>query len=159
MNNLPKRKQIRIKDFDYSTAGAYFVTVCTKDRNKILWQSVGADNIRPKSISLSPVGEIVEQGILQISEHYKSITVDKYCIMPDHIHLIIRINCDESGRIISAPTLSTVVGSLKRWVSKQAKNSIWQKSFFDHAIRNEQDYVETMNYIKNNPLKYKTPTE
>jgi len=159
MNNLPKRKQIRIKDFDYSTAGAYFVTVCTKDRNKILWQSVGADNIRPKSISLSPVGEIVEQGILQISEHYKSITVDKYCIMPDHIHLIIRINCNESGRIISAPTLSTVVGSLKRWVSKQAKNSIWQKSFFDHAIRNEQDYVETMNYIKNNPLKYKTPTE
>ncbi len=155
MNKLPKRKQIRIKDFDYSTAGAYFVTVCTRNRDKILWQPVvvGADNIRPKSIPLSTVGEIVEQGILQISEHYKSVTVDKYCIMPDHIHLIIRINCDESGRIISAPTLSTVVGSLKRWVSKQAKNSIWQKSYYDHVIRNEQDYCEISEYIENNPLK------
>ena len=154
MNEFPKRNQIRITDFDYSTPGAYFITVCTANREKIFWNSVGADIIRPQNIPLSNAGKIVEQGISQIAEHYDNVFVDKFCIMPDHIHLILRIESDIGGRIISAPTLSTVVGSMKRWASRQIGRPIWQKSFYDHGIRNQQDYDEIWEYIENSPLKY-----
>lgn len=154
MNGQPKRKQIRIKEYDYSAPGAYFVTICTKNRAQILWETVGADIIRPQDVSLSVVGKIVEQGVLQISNHYDHIAVDKFCIMPNHVHLILVIQNNEDGRMISAPTVSKVVGSMKRWVSKQIGRSIWQKSFHEHGIRNQQDYDEIWEYIENNPMKY-----
>ena len=154
MSEMPKRKQIRIEDYDYSAPGAYFVTICTKNRAQILWETVGADIIRPQDVSLSVVGKIVEQGVLQISNHYDHIAVDKFCIMPNHVHLILVIQNNEDGRMISAPTVSTVVGSMKRWASKQIGRSIWQKSFYEHGIRNQPDYDEIWEYIENNPLKY-----
>lgn len=154
MNTLPERKPIRIADYDYSTPGAYFITICTVNREKLFWHSVGADIIRPQALPLSAAGKIAEQGILQIAEHYENVVVDKFCIMPDHIHMILRIEPDINGRIISAPTVSTVVGSMKRWVSRQIGRPIWQKSFYDHGIRNQQDYDEIWAYIENNPLKY-----
>lgn len=154
MNDFPKRKSIRIENYDYSIPGAYFITVCTANREKIFWNSVGADIIRPENIPLSPTGTIAEQGILQIPSHYQNIFVDKYCVMPDHIHLIIRIEDSMDGRMISAPTVSTVVGSMKRWVSRKVGRPIWQKSFYDHGIRNQQDYDEIWQYIENNPLKH-----
>ena len=154
MTDLPKRKSNRVKSYDYTTCGAYFITVCTANREKIFWKSVGADIIRPQNVPLSEIGEIVQQSIWQIPEHYENVFVDQYCIMPDHIHLIIRIGTDANGRMISAPTMSTLVGSMKRWVSRQAGRSFWQKSFYDHCIRNQQDYDEIWQYIENNPLKY-----
>lgn len=154
MDQYPKRKPVRIENFDYSAPGAYFITVCTANREKIFWNGVGADSIRPQNLPLSNAGRIAEQGILQIVEHYENVVVDKYCIMPDHIHLILRIESNIGGRIISAPTVSTVVGSMKRWVSKQVGRPIWQKSFYDRGIRNGQDYDEIWQYIESNPLKY-----
>ena len=153
-NPLPNRKNIRIGDYDYSTPGAYFITVCTANREKIFWNGVGADIIRPQNVPLSIIGNIVAQAICQIPNHYENVSVDKYCIMPDHIHLILRIEADRSGRMISAPTVSTVVGSMKRWVSRQVGRPIWQKSFYDHAIRNQQDYDEIWQYIEKSPTKY-----
>ena len=154
MNELPKRKQIRIEPYDYSAPGAYFITVCTANREKIFWNRVGSDIIRPQNVSLSAVGKIAAQAIRQIPTHYENVSVDKYCIMPDHIHLILRIESNVGGRMISAPTVSTVVGSMKRWVSRQVGRPIWQKSFYEHGIRNQQDYDEIWEYIENNPLKY-----
>ncbi len=154
MIKLPERKNNRLKDYDYSLCGAYFVTICTANRHSYFWNNVGADIIRPQDIKLSTIGEIVEQSILQIPDKYDNVSVDKYCIMPDHIHLILRIESDDNGRMISAPTLSTIVGSMKRWASKQTGFSVWQKSFYDHGIRNKQDYDEIWEYIDNNPLKY-----
>ena len=154
MNELLRRKHIRITDYDYSTPGAYFITICTANREEILWNGVGADISRPQNVPLSTVGKIVEQGILQMAQHYENVAVDKYCVMPDHVHFILRIESDIGGRIISAPTVSTVVGSMKRWVSRQIGRPIWQKSFYDHGIRNQQDYDEIWQYIEDNPLKY-----
>ena len=122
MNNLPKRKPIRIENYDYSTPGAYFITVCVNDRKPILW-NVGAATCRP---NLSKIGAVVETAILQIPEHYPAVSVDKYCVMPDHIHMILSINTDEDGRQVAAPTVSTVIGHMKRWVSMQIGYSIWQ---------------------------------
>lgn len=154
MEEVPKRKPIRLTEYDYSTPGAYFITLCTANRAKILWKPVGADIIRPNGLPLSTVGKIVEQGILQIPEHFENIYIDKYCIMPDYVHLILRIDSGPDGLIISAPTISTVVGSMKRWVFRQVGRSIWQKAFYDHCIRNQQDYNEIWEYIQYNPLKY-----
>ena len=124
MLDLPRRKPVRIENYDYSTPGTYFITVCTANRENIFWDVVGADIIRPQEIPLSAAGKTVEQGILQMAEHYENVVVDKYCIMSDHIHLILRIKSDLGGQILSAPTVSTVVGSMKRWVSRQVGRPI-----------------------------------
>ena len=155
MNNLQKRKNIRLEEYDYSTAGAYFVTICVNKRYAVLWENVGADIIRPLTTDfdnyLSEYGEIVKKAIENIPLYHPTAEVKKYCIMPDHIHLIVFLNCN-NGRIISAPTLSTIIGSMKRWVSKQAGFPIWQKSFYDTIIRNEKMYLEIWKYIDENPL-------
>ena len=151
---LPKRKRIRIENYDYATVGAYFITVCTADKEKILWDVVGADIIRPQKIPLSAIGKIVEESILQIPTHYENVFVDKYCVMPNHVHLILRITLCENGRMISAPTVSAIVGSMKRWVSRKVGKPIWQKSFYDHTVRNQYDYDEIWQYIDTNPGKW-----
>ena len=105
MTYLPKRKNVHNEKNDESTPRAYFITVCTAKREKIFWNGVGADIIRTENIPLSASGKIVKKGILEISKHYENVVVDKYCIMPDHIHMILRIESDIDGRIISAPTI------------------------------------------------------
>ena len=150
MNDFPKRKPNRLKGFDYSSNGVYFITICTDNRKCILSKIVGADSIRPCNVQLTKYGEIVKIGIENISKIYKDCLVDDYVIMPNHIHLIITINT-YSGRIISAPT---VIGQFKRYVSKECGCSIWQKGFYDHIIRDEEDYNSKAEYIINNPLKW-----
>lgn len=151
---LPQRKRIRLKDYDYRQNGVYFITICTADRKPLLWRSVGADIIRPHKPTLSQFGEIVKTAIEQIPSHYENAAIDKYTIMPNHIHLVLFISSDKSGRILSAPTLSRIVGSMKRWVSKQMGISIWQKFFHDHIIRNEREYQKIWEYIDTNPLRW-----
>jgi len=102
---------------------------------------------------------LVETAILSLSEHYDNVIVDKYCIMPDHIHMILIIRSDMSGRMISAPTLSNVIGQMKRWVSKQIGFSMWQKSFYDRIIRDEEEYLKIWKYIDENPIKIRIAGE
>ena len=173
-NVLPKRKQIRIKDYDYSTPGAYFITVCTANREKIFWSDrrgelcspayniQTGDQRSPLRIELSDVGKIVDAEIQKINTVYDAVRVDKYCIMPDHIHMILVIDTDENGRTCRgelrspacAPTISRVIKQFKGSITKQIGRPVWQKSFYDHGIRNQQDYDEIWEYIENNPLKY-----
>ncbi len=150
--SFPKRKKIRLSDYDYSASGAYFITVCINDRKPILWD----DDPVTDTPKLSAIGCVVKDAVNQISEHYDMISVDKYCIMPDHIHLLIRTDSDVDGRQVAAPTISTVVGSMKRWVSIQLGYSIWQKSFIDRVIRNDDGYLAVWEYIENNPIKLDT---
>lgn len=158
MVEFPNRKIVRLGNYDYSQGGYYFVTVCTKDRESILSKitatpNVGADIIRP---SLSAYGKVVDEAIKSIPLHYEGVYVDKYVIMPNHIHLILVMPPRWGGRIISAPTrsVSTIIGQMKRYVSKKTGKVIWQKSFFDHVIRNEADYLKHWNYIEQNPIKW-----
>ena len=99
MKELPVRKNIRLKNYDYSNTAYYFITICVKDRHELLWnEPVGTRIARP---SLSGIGETVEKAIENIPNIYKSITIDKYVIMPNHIHLILIItndHTDDHGR-------------------------------------------------------------
>ena len=144
METQPKRKPIRIENYDYSAPGAYFVTICTKNRQPLLCDIVGDDaHIVPKKYGL-----IVEKYIRNVPE------IEKYVLMPDHIHLIVRM---DNGRMwASAPTknLSGIVRSIKTLTTKEMGVSIFQRSYYDHVIRNQQDYDEIWEYIENNPMKY-----
>ncbi len=152
---LPKRKPNRLNNFDYSTPGAYFVTICTKDHKCMLWDDVGASIARPQTHQLSKYGIIVEKAIRDIPAHYPAISVDQHVVMPNHIHLLLQINTDTDGRPMVAPTISTVVQQLKGVVTKQIGHSIWQKLFHDHVIRDERDYLKIWAYIDNNPARWK----
>ena len=115
MNELPKRKHIRIGDYDYSTPGAYFITVCTANREKIFWSDCRGELRSPVNVPLSEVGMIVDKEINKVNTVYGAVRVDKYCIMPDHIHFIISINTDADGRTQFAPKIMEVLRQ-KGWV-------------------------------------------
>ena len=149
---LSKRKPNRLPEYDYSRAGYYFITVCTKDKEPLLWlPSVGATCGRPP---LSPLGLIVEEELLHLDSVYANIRLDKFVIMPNHIHLILMIGSDGCGRPQVAPTISRVMKQFKGAVTKRAGLPLWQKSFHDHVIRNESDYLRIWRYMDTNPLKW-----
>ncbi len=156
---LPQRKRNRLENYDYSTSGAYFLTICTKDKKCLFWKNntancVGEDTIlQPDNIKLSVYGKIVENAILDIPNHYSEIRVMDYVVMPNHIHIVLFIPYDD-GRIISSPTVSTVVGQMKRAVTKQIGEKIWQRSFHDHVIRGKKDYEKIASYTRENPMKW-----
>ena len=152
---LCERKPNRLTDYDYNQNGAYFVTICTQDRQKLLSQIVGDGFPVPK-----PYGRIAEKMIHQITTKYANVLVDNYVIMPDHIHLLLRFdwNCGTGN---PSPTLGNVIGWYKYQVTRQINlltNTqgvrVFQRSYYDHVIRNQQDYDETWQYIENNPRKW-----
>ncbi|MBE6675138.1 MAG: transposase [Ruminococcaceae bacterium] len=151
---LPKRKNNRLKNFDYSSCGAYFITVCTLNRKNYFWENVGAIIDRPQQIELSLIGKIVDKAIQNITIVYPTLSLESYVIMPNHIHLLLRACTDEYGRSMIAPTMSRVIKQLKGAVSKKVGTCIWQKSFHDHIIRNRDDYNEHLQYIYENPIRW-----
>ena len=90
--DLPKRKQIRLREYDYSSLGAYFVTVCTQDRRCILSDiAVGDGVLDVPNVRLSSYGKTVEETLREIETAYAWLSLDRYVIMPNHIHLLLRI--------------------------------------------------------------------
>ena len=162
MNSKPKRKSLRLESYDYSTPGAYFITVCTENKRKILGNLVGHDACDVPHIELSAYGEALEKHIGFMSKKYEHITIEKYVIMPDHFHLLLRItdrNCQKHGvSQASRPTKSEVakfISLLKRYCNKDYGKNIWQTSYYDHIVRNEKDYLDIIQYIENNPIRLK----
>lgn len=153
----PTRKQNRLNHFDYSSTGAYFITICTSCRHNYFWNNnttdavVGATIGRPANVDLSPYGIIADKAVNDIPSFYPGVTVEHYVIMPDHIHLLILIRADKNGRPMVAPTVSRIVQQFKGSVTKKIGRSIWQKSFYDHVIRDREDYARHIKYIYENP--------
>lgn len=156
--DLPRRKNIRLPNYNYSDVAAYFVTVCVKDRHEIFWQDdVGGDaHIAPSQsnydYSLSEYGLVVEKYIKRISG------IKEYIIMPNHIHMIIRISDkrDDVGIVpyTNKQSLSQIIKSFKTLVTKELGFSIWQRSFYDRVIRSPKEYDVLAKYIYENPIKW-----
>ena len=142
---LPQRKKIRVGEYDYSQCGAYFVTICTQNRRPILSNIVGDDaHIVPKRY-----GQIAEKYLKNAAE------IEKYVIMPDHIHMLIHL--EEQGtekRSPQASRIASIVRSIKTLTTKEIGEPIFQRSYYDHVIRNQRDYNEIWEYIENNPRKW-----
>ena len=135
--NLPQRKPNRLPNFDYSTPGAYFITICTENRKPILSRIVGGGAFDAPHTQLTKPGQIVQRYILS-GNRIRGVTVDKYVIMPNHIH----------------PTNAAVphfISTLKRFCHRDIGREIFQRSYHDHVIRDEEDYLMIWQYIDNNP--------
>ena len=144
---LPKRKSPRLQNFDYTGNNYYFVTICSYHKKCIFGT---ADQ-------LNDFGKIVQEHIENISAHFTTVVIDKYVVMPNHLHFIVKIGCD-SG-VSNSVRLDTVVGLLKSGITKQIRTVykdalVWQRSFHDHVIRNQTDYERIWLYIEGNPQKW-----
>lgn len=152
--DFPNRKPNRLTEYDYSQAKACFVTICTEKRRNLFWD-VGAVIDRPlQEPKYTLYGKIVDEAIKNIPLHYPAVSVDKYVVMPNHVHLLLQINTDADGRPMVAPTISTIVQQMKGAASKRAGFSLWQKGFYDHVVRGYDDYLDVWQYIENNPAKW-----
>ena len=141
-DRFPSRKHPRLKAFDYSKPNYYFVTICTQDKI-CLFGSSEKRNL---------FGKIAEEGILQIHSHFPNARVDKFVVMRNHVHMILVLDGDGAS-------LPTVIGQYKAYVTKkirekEANRQVWQTSFHDHIIRNQQAYEKIWLYIEANPLNW-----
>ena len=163
-NSLPQRKHPRLKHYDYSTAGAYYITICTQNRRYLLSRIIGG-GMEPAEIQYTPYGKIAEEQLFLSEKRYPSLKIDQYVIMPNHIHLIIIITDDEELRAIRESPLrgrsviSKVIGYVKMNASKEIHGKyddavIWQRGFHDHIIRDRRDYEKIAKYIYENPIRW-----
>jgi len=216
MDERPKRKPMRLPQWDYSKTGYYFITICAGQRNKDVFCSLVGGGLRaappsqypqppatpvggglraappeqstpvggglraaPPSqstpvggglraappdpgsplsyVKLTPIGTIVDTAIRDIPKYNPGVEVDVYCIMPDHIHLIVTLSGRHGGR-----PLQSVIGRMKSYTQRQYQKSgsiwgpkLWQESYYDHIIRGDPDLQETRRYIQTNPLNTK----
>ena len=149
---LPKRKPTRLNDYDYSSCGAYFITICTHKKQNILSKIVGEGLCALPTIKLTPIGEAVNESIKYIADNYDNISVDKFVIMPNHIHLIIT---NQTGGLGDPPLqIYDIIGNFKSFTTHKYGKILWQRSFHDHIIRGENDYLKIWNYIDTNPQKW-----
>ncbi len=144
---LPKRKSPRIPGYDYATGNYYFITICTSEKKCIF----GKPN------ELNEFGMIAKAYIKLIPNHYPQVVVDKFVVMPNHIHLILVLDND-NGKEKVIP-ITQIIGQYKMSVTKEIhkinKNlQVWQRSFHDHIIRNQEGYNNIWEYIEYNPFKW-----
>lgn len=154
-NKFSHRKPNRLRGYDYSQNGCYFITICTKDRKPILSKiiTVGGDDSAPKKeIVLKDYGKIADKYIKSIHSAYNTVYVENYIIMPNHIHLLLLIDTYGLPRS-TAPTIGNAISAFKHLTNKKVGFNLWQRSYYDHIIRNETDFQNTWNYIEYNALK------
>lgn len=141
-SNYFKRKNPRLKDYDYKSIGYYFITICTNGKKHYFGE------IKEEKMQLSDKGKLAYKNIEKLKEIYNNIKIDKYVIMPNHIHLILIIDKETNLSI------SVIIKKYKEWITREIGESIWQKSYYDHIIRNEKDYLRIWKYIDENILKW-----
>ncbi len=178
----PIRQSVRLPDYDYTQPGAYFVTICTHERKPLL------GSISDGNMLLNSNGEIVKSCWTDIKEHFTSTELSAYVIMPNHLHGIIIINESvaarhavpddfaKSSQITISTTesfgkpvvcsLPTIIRSVKSAVTKQVNASrgnrqlpLWQKGYYEHVIRSEEEFVQIGEYILGNPMKWEIDRE
>jgi REP element-mobilizing transposase RayT len=166
------RRSIRLQEYDYSQNGAYFITICTQNRQNIFGTIVGAGSARPglsrpgsarpcTTISLNKFGEIVREEWYKLSSQYPHVEFREFVIMPNHFHGILVIakpGQDKPGRADPAPTgLGRIVAYFKYRTTKMIDlpEKLWQRNYYEHIIRDERDYLRCAEYIVNNPMNWK----
>lgn len=158
--------------YDYTQAGCYYITICTKDRHEFLGKHIvfindGSVKTDPY-IELTECGMIAESELLNITAHFNYVSIDQYVIMPNHIHVIVTIHAETVGAGLDQPTISAdrtarrlsipqIIGLYKSGVTRLCNKDdfiCWQRGYYEHIIRDEQELQIKREYIKNNPVKW-----
>ena len=157
-NDLPKRKPTRLKGYDYSVPGAYFVTLCTHNREKLFEIETVGNDLRVVPFLQN---EIIHKWLKETENKFNNIKIDKYVIMPNHIHIIVIITERHIGRSLhdvmrwfKTMVTNEYIRMVEDGKCKPFNKKLWQKSFHDHIIRGEKDYQQIWEYIDTNPLKW-----
>ncbi len=162
------RKPNRLAAYDYSRAGVYFITICVQDRRPILSRipseccapdprtPVG-EGLAPPLPILLPFGKIADEQLKDLPRRFPGIAIDHAVIMPNHIHILLRL--DSAGGASPSPTVSEVIGAYKSLTTRACKQyspveKLFQRSFYDHIIRDEADYRVRWQYIDENPARW-----
>ena len=148
----PRRKNLRLAQYDYSDKGTYFLTVCTKNRRCIL-ASVGRDDLGAP-MEMTAYGRIVEEYVCAIPTAYPDVVLEKYAIMPNHIHLLISLADGAAGSPRPTQRIPRIVSALKRLTNSSTGEKLWQVSYYDHVVRNDEDFRRIWEYIDTNPVRW-----
>ena len=155
---LPVRKPMRLPGWDYSQYGCYFLTICIKNRKPILSKIVGRGILDAPEIRFSDHGQSVQQTIEYLQANNLDISIHNWVVMPNHLHILLSIVADRSGVIgasgMPRPTNAVIpklVSSLKRFTNQKAGFDLWQTGYYDHIIRDDEDFIRRWRYIDNNP--------
>ncbi len=170
------RRSIRLRDFDYSAEGAYFVTICTYERIRVLGDVVDGE------IALTSIGEIAHKFWLEIPDHFPNVCLDEWVVMPNHVHGIIIIHGGLDERNVGVQNFEPLqtsrhqfqhilprsVGSIvrayksavTRWCRTNGFNSpVWQRNYYEHVVRDEDSLNKIREYILTNPLRWQFDKE
>jgi len=165
---------MRLKYYDYSQEGCYFITICTKNKQMLF------GNIIDGEMRLNEYGRIAKNEIIKTKEIRKNVIIPHFIVMPNHIHFIVelaedvgtyrihqkspsewdRITHMENSGVCNTPlqspsqTVGAIVRGYKGAVSRQIGFPVWQGNYRDHIIRREKSYLKIAEYIDNNPLKW-----
>jgi REP element-mobilizing transposase RayT len=168
-SDLHHRRSIRLHNYDYSQAGAYFFTLCTQNR-ECLFGTVVEDTVR-----LNDVGRMVQEIWRALPDYYPGVELDNFVVMPNHIHGIVLLNdvgarfiapnngqgTENKGAINRAPAVGEIIRAFKARCTRGINQlrglqgaSIWQRNYYEHVIRNESSFHEIREYIVNNPARW-----
>ena len=162
MNNLeaPKhRKQLRLKYYDYSQNGAYYVTICTHNRINLFGKiiNVGAH----PCVRLSTAGAMIKKKLLDLEQKFPDVTVDYYCVMPNHLYFVLFKEGAHAGAPLheiikwyKTQTTNEYINLVRQGILPPFDKHIWQRNYYEHVIRGENDLYEIRKYIEEKPLKW-----
>ncbi|MBN2703308.1 MAG: transposase [Pontiellaceae bacterium] len=160
---LRNRRSIRLREYDYSRAGAYFVTACTQGR-AFLFGDIADGQMR-----LNDAGRVVEQCWNEIPAHFPHVALDEFVVMPNHVHGILLIMDHVGAKNISplpgtSKTIGSVIRGFKIGVTKWFRQNtplfvIWQRNYYEHIIRNDESLNRIREYIVNNPAQWEMDRE
>ena len=171
-NKFFNRKDLRLKQYDYSQEGYYFVTICTESKGSILCDIVDNTAVGDAALGVPPpqsattqtkltqTGIMVEQHLRSINVVYSNAKLDCYVVMPNHVHFIVIIEDGQhqevEGRLRAAAptTLPKMINSLKSLTSKKYGKTLWQRNYYEHVIRKDSELLDIREYIVNNPAKW-----
>jgi len=159
---LHHRRSIRLRDYDYAQAGAYFITVCTNDRQGLFGEII--DGIT----QLSDFGAAAQETWLAIPEHVPHVDLDSFVVMPNHVHgiVIIPVGAQHAAPLqrtnaVPPGSLAAVIRSFKSAATKGINElratpgaPVWQRNYHEHVIRNDRDLDRIRQYITENPAQW-----
>ena len=165
-DGVPERKANRLATYNYSQSGVYFITICSKNKRCTFGTIVGGGVPDAPRTRLSPTGKIVARQLGNMIAFYPHVRIEKYVVMPNHIHLLIAIQQGPSGASRTPPPTSArasqvipmFISTLKRLTNKTAGHALWQRGYYDHIIRSPDDYNTIWHYIDTNPAKWAQDT-
>ncbi len=162
--NQHHRRSIRLKNYDYSQSGAYFVTICTHNRECLFGGVING------KMALNEYAEIVRRCWLEIPQHFPHALLDEFVVMPNHVHGIFIINnvgvqnfepLQNQYQKIIPKSIGSIVRGFKIGVTKWFRQNtyihiVWQRNYYEHIIRNEIELNKIREYIINNPLQWES---